>query len=217
LSGLDTQLQGIREALLSAATTLAARAEASAKPPEPIAAAPAPAPARLEVRLESEAGASLAQLVTKQSELLRHALTALTQAPSARPDAELAALKAAIEKLGRQLGHGVPGVRRVDVDLQTEGPSNFYRSVMSEDVWQDGGLFVATYEKPPPLGADVLVSVEFPAGSRCEFVGSVAWFRDHLGDDAPAGFGVRFLELSEPARALISGYCGVREPLLWDD
>ena len=60
----------------------------------------------------------MAQVVAQQGELLRHALAALTQAPAARPDGELAALKAAIEKLGRQLEHGVPGVRRVDVDLQ---------------------------------------------------------------------------------------------------
>jgi len=86
----------------------------------------------------------------------------------------------------------------------------------SEDVCRDGGVFVATYEKPPPLGADVLVSLTFPSGPRCEFSGSVAWVRDFMGDDAPAGFGVRFLELSQEARALIHDYCGVREPLLWE-
>ncbi|MGC4094121.1 MAG: hypothetical protein QM756_40665 [Polyangiaceae bacterium] len=208
LSGLDTQLAGIREALQSAAK----RELTPAHVEEPAEVGP-----RVEVRLDGGREASLVAIVTQQGELIRHALAELARVPAARPEAQLGALHAAIEKLGQKLSHGMAAVRRVDVELQPAGPSNFYRTLSSQDVWQDGGLFVATYEKPPPLGADVLVSLEFPTGPRCEFTGTVAWFRDYLSDDAPAGFGVRFQELSEPARALISGYCGVREPMLWDD
>jgi hypothetical protein len=206
LSGLDSQLGGIRDALVAAS-------KAGTAPKEPAVRAP-----RVQVHLETGRETSLVQLFREQGELLKHALTAIAQLGAARSaNGELAELKDAIVKLGQKLSHGAAGVRRVDVALAASGASNFYRPLASEDVCHDGGLFVATYEKPPPLGADVLVSVEFPNGPRCEFSGSVAWLRDHLSDDAPAGFGVRFLELSEEARSLIHGYCGVREPMLWDD
>jgi hypothetical protein len=214
LSGLDTQLQGIREVLVAAASERSREAKQLATMERP---APAEAaPTRVEVRLDSGREASLVQLFSQHGELLRHAVTALSSAPAPRANGELLQLQQAIEKLGRQLEHGIAGMRRVDVQLQPSGSSNFYRPLASEDVCSDGGLFVATYEKPPPLGADVLVSLSFPTGPRCEFSGSVAWLRDYMSDDVPAGFGVRFRELSEAARTLIHGYCGVREPLLWD-
>ncbi|HET9933495.1 MAG TPA: DNA repair ATPase [Polyangiaceae bacterium] len=210
LSGLDTQLQGIREALVSAA-----RAESEKPLPAPAVENP---PTRVEVRLDGERDAALVRLVAQQGELLKYALDAIARVGAARsPNGEFAEIKDAIVRLGEKLQHGVAGVRRVDVDLAPSGPSNFYRPISSEDVCRDGGLFVATYEKPPPLGADVLVSVVFPTGPRCEFSGSVAWCRDYLGDHAPAGFGVRFLELSDDARSLIHGYTDEREPMLWDD
>jgi uncharacterized protein (TIGR02266 family) len=105
----------------------------------------------------------------------------------------------------------------VDVELDVNGPSNLYRSLSGTDVFTGGGIFVATYEKPPPLGAGVRVSLRFPTGPSCELSGSVAWVRDALGEDAPPGFGVRFTDLSEEARALVQAYSEAREPMLRDD
>ena len=40
---------------------------------------------------------------------------------------------------------------------------------------------------------------------------------DDLGADAPPGFGVRFVGLSDDARSLIATYAGARAPMLLDD
>jgi Tfp pilus assembly protein PilZ len=106
----------------------------------------------------------------------------------------------------------------VDAELSPDGATNFFRPVSaSEDaLYDEGGLFIATYEKPPPLGAEVRVSLRFPKGQACEFSGKVAWVRDHMGDEAPAGYGVRFDELPAEARSLIVAYTTAREPLLCD-
>jgi hypothetical protein len=47
--------------------------------------------------------------------------------------------------------------------------------------------------------------------------GAVSYTQDELSEDSPAGFGVRFSEVSPEARALIEEYASVREPLLRDD
>ncbi len=41
--------------------------------------------------------------------------------------------------------------------------------------------------------------------------------RDELGEDAPPGFGVRFIDLSNEARELVQAYSQAREPMLRDD
>jgi Tfp pilus assembly protein PilZ len=92
-----------------------------------------------------------------------------------------------------------------------------YKPLSSADLFTGGGIFVATYEKPPPLGAGVRMSLRFPTGPSCELLGNVAWVRDQLGEDAPPGFGVRFSELSDEARELVQAYSEAREPMLHDD
>ena len=78
-------------------------------------------------------------------------------------------------------------------------------------------MFVATYEKAPPLGAPVRVAVRFPTGSSCEFTGAIEWLRDDLGEGVPAGFGVRFADVSPDAGELLLAYARAREPMLWDN
>ncbi|MEO8901245.1 MAG: hypothetical protein ABI627_06945 [Polyangiaceae bacterium] len=55
------------------------------------------------------------------------------------------------------------------------------------------------------------------AGPTCNVFGAVEYTQDELSDDSPAGFGVRFSEVSSEARVLIEEYAAVREPLLRDD
>jgi Tfp pilus assembly protein PilZ len=129
----------------------------------------------------------------------------------------LAEVSALLARVAKQIEQGVGSARRVDVQLEPGGASNLYRTLSGEDLFSCGGIFVATYEKPPPLGADVRVSVRFPAGSSCELSGNVAWVRDQLGEDAPPGFGVRFADVSGEARELVQAYSEAREPLLYDD
>jgi Tfp pilus assembly protein PilZ len=178
------------------------------------------------VRLEDERQGDLLQLFGQQTELLKQALGALSQrgAPVANngsadaTEQKLAELSQLLARVAHQIEQGaVAGARRVDVELDVNGPSNLYRSLSGTDVFTGGGIFVATYEKPPPLGAGVRVSLRFPTGPSCELSGSVAWVRDALGEDAPPGFGVRFMDLSEEARALVQAYSEAREPMLRDD
>ena len=106
---------------------------------------------------------------------------------------------------------------RVTVSLLSHSRSNFFRPISSDDVCALGGVFVATYEQTPALGAPVELLLEFPSGPTSNVFGVVAYAQDELSDDAPAGYGVRFTEVSPQARALIEEYTAAREPLLRDD
>ena len=61
------------------------------------------------------------------------------------------------------------------------------------------------------------LALAFPSGPTCLVFGAVEYTQDELSDDFPAGFGVRFSDVSPEARALIEEYAAVREPLLRDD
>lgn len=226
LSGLDLQLKGIRDVIQTALAAggqkssvdtglagLAKQLEQLGRP-------------RVEVRLEDERNAAMVQLFAQQTELLKQALGALSQraAPGASAamtngatEQKLAEVMQLLARVAKQIEHAAGTARRVDVELDVNGPSNLYRSLSGTDVFTEGGIFVATYEKPPPLGADVRVSLRFPTGPSCELSGSVAWVRDQLGEDSPPGFGVRFADLTDEARALVQAYAEAREPMLRDD
>jgi Tfp pilus assembly protein PilZ len=219
LSGLDMQLKGIREAITGAFSA------ASAKAPNPELSALSQRLAelgrpQLEVRLQDERGHGLLELFGQQTALLTQALAALgKRAPDngAETDQKLSELSELLGRVAKRIELGVGSARRVDVQLEPSGASNLYRSLSGEDLFASGGIFVATYEKPPPLGADVRVSVRFPAGPSCELAGNVAWVRDRLGEDAPPGFGVRFADVPGDARQLVQAYAEAREPMLHDD
>ncbi len=218
LSGLDVQLKGIRDALglalkesapqrsgsglVELSEGLASRLTELARP-------------RVEVRLEgSDRDAEVYRLLSQQTELVTEAFAALRAGGAAQAD--IAGLSAQLVRLAQRVAHS--SARQVDAELSLDGATNFFRPVSaSEDaLYDEGGLFIATYEKPPPLGAEVRVNLRFPKGQACEFSGKVAWVRDHMGDEAPAGYGVRFDELPTEARSLIVAYTTAREPLLCD-
>jgi hypothetical protein len=217
LSGLDLQLKGIREALVAASAANGERANGDAglqSLAENLGQLGRP---RLEIRMDSHENAGLFKLFSDQTALLAQALQALGNgASNGGTSQKLAELQLALSRIGEQIARGGSQARRVDVELDVGGASNLYRPLSSEDVLSGGGVFVATYEKPPPLGAPVLVSLRFPAGSSCEFAGRVEWLRDDLGEGVPAGFGVRFSDISPDAGRLIAAYADVREPMLWD-
>jgi hypothetical protein len=222
LSGLDMQLKGIREAIvgaLAASGGKSAQDAGFAQLAQNLAELGRP---KVEVRLEDERNGGMLALFTQQTELLKQALSALARrgiepTSAAATDQRLAELSSTLDRVAKQLENGAGSARRVDVELDVAGPSNWYRSLSGSDLFTGGGLFVATYEKLPPLGADVRVSLRFPTGPTCELGGSVAWVRDQLGEDAPPGFGVRFQALSDEARRLVQAYAAAREPMLRDD
>ena len=222
LSGLDLQLKGIREAIVAslagnnakAATDIgfSALAKSLAELGRP----------RVDVRLDDDREQGMLQLFTQQTELLKQALGALGKrgsdaSASAASEQKFAELSQLLARISQQIEHGTGAARRVDVELDVNGHSNLYRTLSGSDLFTGGGIFVATYERPPPLGADVRVSLRFPTGPSCELSGNVAWVRDQLGEDAPPGFGVRFSDLSSEARDLVRAYSEAREPMLRDD
>jgi hypothetical protein len=219
LSGLDLQLKGIREAIVA---SLAAPPRSSAHDDfgGVLKSLGELGRSRVEVHLEDERGAALVGLFGQQTELLKQALTALGQrsAPAGgEAEQKLLELTELLARLSKQIEHGTGSARRVDVELAANGPSNLYRPLSGTDLFSGGGIFVATYEKPPPLGAPVRVALRFPAGPSCELSGNVAWVRDELGEHAPPGYGVRFADLSNEARELVQAYADAREPMLHDD
>jgi MoxR-like ATPase/Tfp pilus assembly protein PilZ len=221
LSGLDMQLKGIREAIVASLAGSASRPAADPGLSELAKNLSELGRPRLEVRLGDERNDGLIPLFSQQTELLKQALGVLGRRGAEPADAaipqKLAELTTLLARLSGQIEAGTGSARRVDVELDTLGPTNLYRPLSATDLFTGGGIFVATYEKPPPLGAEVRVSLRFPAGSSCELSGNVAWVRDQLGEDAPPGFGVRFGALSEEARQLVQAYSEAREPMLYDD
>ncbi|RYZ57757.1 MAG: hypothetical protein EOP08_16875, partial [Proteobacteria bacterium] len=84
------------------------------------------------------------------------------------------------------------------------------------DLLTDGGLFVATYAKPPSVGTRVLVELALPRGARIKASGVVTFKQDLVEGDGMVepGFGVRFGELEEESRRILLAYADQSPPLL---
>ncbi len=219
LSLLDDQLKGIREAVGRAVSnSQSAQASGAAEAAQRLESLSRP---KLEVTLHDRGPQDLARLAGEQVALLRELIGPLlargNQPSTNGQDARLAEIASAIGNMQRTIERGMNRPERVDVSLVPHGKTNFFRAVSSNDVCSAGGLFVATYEKPPALGAPIELALAFPSGPTCSVFGAVQYTQDELSDDAPAGFGVRFSEVSPEARALIEEYAAAQEPLLRDD
>ncbi len=109
---------------------------------------------------------------------------------------------------------------RVEAELGTHSPSNFYKGLAGNDVVDHGGIFIATY-KIPRVGETLRVHVSLPGGYEFEAVGVVRWTRESRDsmttDIAPPGFGLQFTQISPEARQLVYRYARNREPLFHDD
>jgi hypothetical protein len=220
LSLLDDQLKGIRQALNQAlSATVGAQAGSRARDElrQDLESLARP---KLEVRLHQGQPQELSRLASEQVALLRELLTPLlarASQPNAGEEQRLAEIAATLANMQRTIERSVNRPARVNVSLALPSKSNFFRPVSSLDVCSHGGLFVATYEKPPALGAPIELCLVFPSGPTCSVFGPVEFTQDELSDDSPAGFGVRFSEVPPEARLLIEEYTAVREPLLRDD
>lgn len=108
------------------------------------------------------------------------------------------------------------GALEVEANLGAHSPTNFYKGLSGNDVVDDGGLFVATYEIPP-IGSKLWVSVNMPGGYQFDAVAEVRWTRETGAGDAPPGYGCAFKNLTNEARKLVYRYVKNREPLFHDD
>jgi uncharacterized protein (TIGR02266 family) len=86
---------------------------------------------------------------------------------------------------------------RVEYSTIDEIFSEFTRDI------NEGGLFIET-EKPRPTGTEVAMRFNLPGGAEpLQTIGRVVWVRSS-GDDAPAGMGIEFDELTTEARQRIN-------------
>src|SRR5690606_871248 len=83
------------------------------------------------------------------------------------------------------------GAIEVEANLGAHSPTNFYKGLSGNDVVDDGGLFVATYDIPA-LGSKLWISVNMPGGYDFQAVAEVRWVRETGFGDAPPGFGCAF-------------------------
>ncbi len=109
-----------------------------------------------------------------------------------------------------------PGATPVEANLGAHSPTNFYKGLSGNDVVDDGGLFVATYDIPR-IGTKLWLTVNMPGGYDFQAVAEVRWTRETGVGDAPPGYGCAFQALSADARRLVYRYVKNREPLFHDD
>lgn len=112
---------------------------------------------------------------------------------------------------------------RVEAELGTHSPSNFYKGLSGNDIIEHGGLFVATYNIPR-IGQNVALHVSLPGGYEFEALGVVRWTRETVDSSvgggaggAHPGFGAQLTQVSQDARQLVMRYVRNREPLFHDD
>jgi Tfp pilus assembly protein PilZ len=130
------------------------------------------------------------------------------------PQAAPAAAPAAVAKPPQGKGEFI----RVEAELGAHSATNFYKGLSGNDVIDDGGIFVSTYQIPP-IGQNLIVHVSLPGGYEFEAKAMVRWTREHVGssDHAPPGYGAQFSDITPEGRQLVYRYVRNREPLFHDD
>jgi uncharacterized protein (TIGR02266 family) len=104
----------------------------------------------------------------------------------------------------------------VEVGFETE--SNFFTG-LTQDI-SEGGLFVATHDLKP-VGTIMKIQFNLPgAGGPMTIESEVRWLRESSSlhrSDGPHGMGLRFLNLSDEQKNIITNFLTQRESLFYDD
>ena len=112
------------------------------------------------------------------------------------------------------------GLLRVNAELGVHSATNFYKGLSGNDLFDSGGIFIATYQIPQ-IGRELVIHVSMPGGYEFDAKGVVRWTREAplstAGAEAPPGFGAQFTEIGAEGRQLIQRYVRNREPLFHDD
>ena len=103
----------------------------------------------------------------------------------------------------------------VDFDLTLNSETYFYAG--SATNLSDGGFFVATHILQD-IGERFEFSIRLPTTNEfIKGIGEVRWHRPKAeGPDAPAGMGIRFVELQPGSEEAVAAYLADREPVRWD-
>jgi uncharacterized protein (TIGR02266 family) len=103
----------------------------------------------------------------------------------------------------------------VDLEVSMSSEHNFYAG-LAENI-SAGGIFVATHVVKP-VGERLELSLVLPGDLSMRCTGEVRWIRTYSeGSNTSPGLGIRFLDLSPDAVALIERFVRNREPLLYDE
>lgn len=98
----------------------------------------------------------------------------------------------------------------IEIDVDVEGAAQRFRAATVD--LSAGGLFVGT-PHDIPIGTHVLLAFTLPNGAALEVLGAVQWRRaGHASGESP-GLGIAFFCLDPAARAVLEGFCHVREAL----
>ena len=194
-------------------------------------AAPAPAAAPAKAADMAFAGTMVAGAphaappATQPSAALRaqQAAPAPQQAPATAPTepARAAARAAAPAAAAAAAIAAAGGVLRVAAELGVHSATNFYKGLSGNDLFDSGGIFIATYQIPP-IGRELIIHVSMPGGYEFEAKGIVRWTREAPlssagGLESPPGFGAQFTDIAAEGKQLIQRYVRNREPLFHDD
>jgi uncharacterized protein (TIGR02266 family) len=102
---------------------------------------------------------------------------------------------------------------QVEVTLQSD--HNFYTGLSSNV--SEGGLFVATHDLPS-IGTRLVVRFELGGSPEpIDAVGEVCWLREARSPDFPAGFGLRFLKISNESLSRVASFVATRESIFYED
>lgn len=125
-----------------------------------------------------------------------------------------AAVAPAAEPLGPD-GKPLRARYAVDFDLTLDSEHWFYAG--SATNLSTGGFFVATHILQE-IGERFRFTIRLPETNRIvRGVGEVRWHRPaDEGPDAPAGMGIRFVELEDGAQEAVDEYLASRKPVRWD-
>jgi len=232
LSGLGTELEGIRLAIGEAVARAAAEAQ---KPKGEVQAVldridallKTVSQPKLDVRVERDA--AIAELMAQQIAMVDRTLSPLAMMAAKSAESagavqeHLSALSAELRSLGERMAQGVvaaAGPAKFDAPLDMHSPSNFYllRGAPGRDVIANGGLFVATFRQLPSVGNRVSIRVALSDGTTFDVTGEVVWGRASRGiedrADAPPGFGAKLVEVPGEAWAIIARYVAMRPPFV---
>ncbi len=105
----------------------------------------------------------------------------------------------------------------LSVEVNLESEHNFYAGIAGNV--STGGVFVATYT-PPPTGSEVELDLQLDnSAERFHLRGVVCWVRsaERATDFAPAGCGIRWIELTPVVEKAIQRFVTKRDTILYDD
>lgn len=130
-------------------------------------------------------------------------------------DKKLNDVLTAVQNMSQVMSDAQNAVWREEVEVTAQSATYFFSDLSGGDVVNGGGLFVATWNKPPVIGDIVELGVRSGSNQRVTLRGVVAFVNSATDSDTPPGYGVRFLRISDEARQFVVDCVKQRPPLVY--